>query len=243
MVRIPPWTYEELVLAVELIDRRGWVGANSHTPEVVELSGVLRTANFPDVDVIDDSFRSVNSVAMKLSNLIGANPSVDGGLRGGPSEARIVAEFLENPDVMRSFAESLRVAAGVMRVPGEREIVPLDEEESRAVEEGGPSYVLTLRRERSGPLRRRKLQEVERAGGEILCEVCGFDFYKTYGELGHSYIEVHHRTPLHISGQTESSLEDLALLCANCHRMIHRRQWMKVEDLAALVHRVRSDKP
>ncbi len=231
------------MLAAELIDRRGWVGGNARTPEIVELSEVLRIANFPNADLIDDSFRSVNSVAMKLSNLIGANPSVDGGLRGGPSEARIVAEFLENPDVMRSFAESLRMAVGVLGVPGEREIVLLDEEETQAVKEGGPSYVLTLRRERSGPLRRRKLQQVERAGGEILCEVCGFDFYKTYGEIGHSYIEVHHRTPLHVSGETDSSLEDLALLCANCHRMIHRRQWMNVENLVALVQRVRSDKP
>ncbi|MGJ3559785.1 HNH endonuclease [Streptomyces sp. INA 01156] len=35
-------------------------------------------------------------------------------------------------------------------------------------------------------------------------------------------MEVHHVTPLYVSGVRKTTLDDLACLCANCHRMCHR---------------------
>ena len=70
------------------------------------------------------------------------------------------------------------------------------------------------------------------------CEVCGFDFEKIYGELGKDYIEVHHRTPLFVNDvEQEIHMTDLACLCSNCHRMIHRKRGkiMTVEELRAVV--------
>lgn len=93
-----------------------------------------------------------------------------------------------------------------------------------------------LLRERDPKLRRRKLDEARRDGLPISCEVCGFDFGRTYGSHGLDYIECHHRTPLHVTGQTQTKLADLALLCSNCHRMIHRtKQWLTVDQLKNLV--------
>ena len=67
------------------------------------------------------------------------------------------------------------------------------------------------------------------------CSVCGFDYEKCYGELGKDYIEVHHKTPLSVN-KKEINVDiknDLVCLCANCHRMIHRKKGavMSVEDL------------
>jgi len=58
------------------------------------------------------------------------------------------------------------------------------------------------------------------------CQACAMDFSERYGDLGKGYIEAHHLRPI-------STLEegtpvrydvetDFAVLCANCHRMIHR---------------------
>jgi predicted HNH restriction endonuclease len=61
--------------------------------------------------------------------------------------------------------------------------------------------------------------------GRLRCEVsgCGFDFEAQYGSLGRGYAEVHHLKPLAGGkGPRETRLEDLALVCANCHAMIHR---------------------
>ena len=67
------------------------------------------------------------------------------------------------------------------------------------------------------------------------CAACGFNFAEVYGELGRDFIEVHHIKPL-CSFTEEVTIDpetDLVCLCANCHRMIHRKRGaiMTVEDL------------
>ncbi|WP_232308033.1 HNH endonuclease [Sphingomonas hankookensis] len=79
------------------------------------------------------------------------------------------------------------------------------------------------RYERDRKLVREKLKEAK-AKGPLACEVCAFDFEATYGELGAGYIEVHHVKPVHtLKPGSKVRLTDLVLLCANCHRMAHRR--------------------
>ena len=57
------------------------------------------------------------------------------------------------------------------------------------------------------------------------CQACGFDFKKIYGDLGSGYIECHHLNPLSEREENyNSSVEDVCVLCSNCHRMIHRSQ-------------------
>lgn len=58
------------------------------------------------------------------------------------------------------------------------------------------------------------------------CMACGFNFEKFYGIYGKNYIEVHHIVPLSsIDEEIEvNPAEDLVVLCANCHRMIHRKK-------------------
>ena len=52
-------------------------------------------------------------------------------------------------------------------------------------------------------------------------------------------IECHHIKPLHTLAEAQTTrLEDLALLCSNCHRMVHaRRPWLTVDDLKSLLSR------
>ena len=81
-------------------------------------------------------------------------------------------------------------------------------------------FVRHRRRERS--LRPAKLEASRRAhGGRLLCEVpgCGLDF-DGFGSVGIACVEVHHRLPLR-SGPVRTTLDDLAVVCANCHRLIH----------------------
>ena len=56
------------------------------------------------------------------------------------------------------------------------------------------------------------------------CEACGLNFTDKYGALGNKFIETHHLIPfssLH-EGKTRLSINDFAVLCSNCHSMIHR---------------------
>lgn len=59
------------------------------------------------------------------------------------------------------------------------------------------------------------------------CMACTFQYVQLYPEIGHGYIEVHHLDPLSERGSTKANqrltkLDQVAVLCANCHRMIHR---------------------
>lgn len=72
-----------------------------------------------------------------------------------------------------------------------------------------------------------------------ICMACGFNFARTYGELGKDYIEVHHTTPLYTLDEetTIDPAHDLACLCANCHRMIHRKRdnILTVQQLKSII--------
>jgi hypothetical protein len=99
-------------------------------------------------------------------------------------------------------------------------------------------------RERKPRIVSRKKKSVLKATGLLLCEACGFDFAAVYGKLGEGFAECHHRLPLAESdAEAPILLEDLAIVCANCHRMLHRsRPMMKVEDLRSLILQRRAER-
>lgn len=77
-------------------------------------------------------------------------------------------------------------------------------------------------RERS-PAKVAEAKEAWRARDPLLrCFLCNFSFEERYGV---SYVEAHHRIPLSKLGAravVETRVEDLAPLCANCHRFVHK---------------------
>ncbi len=66
------------------------------------------------------------------------------------------------------------------------------------------------------------------------CFVCGFDFEKTYGEIGKNFIHVHHlKQVASIKKEYEiNPIKDLRPVCPNCHAMIHRKKIpLTIEEL------------
>ena len=96
---------------------------------------------------------------------------------------------------------------------------------TKVAREGRVVLALRRHRYREQSLRRTKLRETLKQGRRLICEVpgCGFDFAAKYGMLGRTFAEVHHKKPVSSSDKTrETRLSDLAIVCSNCHRMIHR---------------------
>lgn len=66
--------------------------------------------------------------------------------------------------------------------------------------------------------------------------MCRFDFAAVYGEGGLGFAEGHHTLPMAQAKRKRiSRLEDIAIVCANCHRMLHRPPFHSVESLLTLV--------
>ncbi|MGW4336781.1 HNH endonuclease [Rhodococcus koreensis] len=239
------WTWPELILACDILYERGWdATVRANDPVVEELSVFLRSLDRDSA--LSEGYRSPNSVQRKLENLRTAHPDYEGKpTRGGKLDPLVVAAYLADSEAMHETARQIRADAALAEMRRD------DAEEYPNVEDlaglGGPDAVVSAlegavnrrwaaRRERDPKLRKAKIEQSQRDRGEVSCEACGFDFSRTYPGHGDLYIEVHHRVPLHVSGEVESTLDDLVLLCANCHRMIHRKQlWLTPEDLCQLI--------
>ena len=101
--------------------------------------------------------------------------------------------------------------------------------------EGGGYKSYRQHRKRENKLRKAKIADCLAKGFNLKCQVkgCGFDFQLVYGEIGQNYAHVHHLKPLGFRKSAEKTkLEDLAIVCANCHAMIHRgKQCRPLEGL------------
>lgn len=92
--------------------------------------------------------------------------------------------------------------------------------EIKEISEGAKQYGAYTRYERSKKLR----DEAIRIHG-TKCAICGFDFEEQYGLIGRDFIEVHHKIPLHQSGEcSPDPAKDMITVCSNCHRMIHHKK-------------------
>lgn len=90
--------------------------------------------------------------------------------------------------------------------------------------------------ERSHGLVARKKRSVASESGRLVCEACDFDFASAYGTRGEGFAECHHIHPISQSPPgRRTRLSELAIVCANCHRMLHLRPWVSVAELRELV--------
>ena len=92
-------------------------------------------------------------------------------------------------------------------------------------------------RERNRALIKKAKEIFRRKHGHLYCQVCDFDFNLAYGEIGADFIEAHHTVPVS-RGERKTKIEDIAMVCSNCHKMLHRkRPWLEMEQLKNLVSR------
>jgi HNH endonuclease len=118
------------------------------------------------------------------------------------------------------------------------------EDESKVFEEGAKKYKLHLSIERDSRVSQKAKKKRWKETGYFACDVCGFDFHKVYGKRGYRYIEAHHTIPVsELKKGQKTKLEDIALVCSNCHRMLHKsRPWLSIERLGEFIKQKDSTK-
>lgn len=243
--RNPPWTRDELILALELYLRNPAFPPGKTSREIAELSMVLNSLSEGGEGEHDAAFRNANGVYMKLMNFRRFDPAYQtagkvGLTRGNRIEGEVWGEFAD--DVARLQA----VAAGIRRAitVAPPEVAAIDLSEIAEAVEGRLLTRLHLYRERDRELVKRRKQRAMRETGKLVCEGCEFDFEATYGERGRGVIECHHVKAIETLAQEGQRVteDDLALLCSNCHRMVHaRRPWLSIEDLREALESRHSD--
>ncbi|MFI0406093.1 HNH endonuclease [Actinomadura sp. 3N508] len=241
-MRSPDWVWDELVLACALVHRNNWHEVKHYDKRASELSELLQQLPFHPPTNRGSDFRNTNSVQRKTADIVTAHPDYTGATtRGGRATRQIVEAFLADPPRMLAAAD--RIAAAITSGDQNlREVIatPSPDEDEETALEGRSLERLHRFRERDRGLRKKRIDKTLAEGGDLACEVCGFNFTRAYGTHGDGYIEVHHLIPLHEAGESETKLSDLVLLCANCHRMSHRRlqttgTWPSPDELRDLI--------
>ena len=219
--RNPSWVRDELILALDLYFRGGRVPLLKGDQRVVELSELLRRLPTHPEGRRGEGFRNVNSVAMKVANFASIDPDYrKAGLSTGGKLDRVVwDDYATDPGRLTSTAAAIRKAAeGLHRVEDSK-----GDDQDDEFFEGRLLARLHKRRERRPDKVAQKKRAVLQRDGALKCEACSFDFEAVYGPLGAGFAECHHRTPLaDLAPGQPLRLSDLAILCANCHRIIHR---------------------
>jgi len=191
---------------------------------------------------MDESFRNANGVYMKLMNFRRFDPHfMSAGKKGLPRGAKeeefVWNEFADDPERCAKVAVAI-----VAALSSTETLAPEDRDQSfQEAPEGRLLTRVHRVRERNQKLVEAKKQRSLKNGKGLICEGCGFDFEGTYGKRGAGFIECHHTKAVEslVEGD-RTRIDDLALVCANCHRMIHReRPWLTMEQLANLVLEVR----
>lgn len=97
------------------------------------------------------------------------------------------------------------------------------EEVSKSYEKGKMKLETHIKRERNQKVMKEAKALFIKNNGRLYCELCGFDFEKVYGELGRDFIEGHHINPVSQMKEGDvSKVEDIKMLCSNCHKIVHR---------------------
>ena len=113
----------------------------------------------------------------------------------------------------------------------------IQEDPEPTVVEGKTRLANHLRKERNASLIQKKKEKALRENPMLNCEVCGFSFSDAYGPLGEGFIEAHHKNPLSLQEEEiKTRLDDIALVCSNCHRMLHKEDpVLSVEELKRII--------
>jgi 5-methylcytosine-specific restriction protein A len=235
----PEWEYDELILSLDQYLRSG-VYVELNDPEILALSDLLGRLPVRD----GDADRSPEAIVDMLHRWQAIDPArwetIEPAFEGLPPpfgstrEKAVWDRFIIKPE---GDAAELDAAVASIRALAEtaaRALPPVDDE-SEAVE-GRLLFRQHRMRERDPDITRRKKAAAMEQFGRLGCEVCDFDFAAAYGQLGAGFMECHHRLPLATAGIRTTQLADLALVCPNCHRMLHRaRPALTVEGLRKLI--------
>lgn len=241
----PHWHRDELILALDFYLRHRSNLPSGETKEIADLSLSLRQMAkvlFPGYEP-SASFRNTSGVYMKLMNFRRLDPKYTsegkkGLSRGAKGDEDVWEEFASDADRCRQTAKALLKGLADKSFVGMPAYV--DDDDAEAAE----GRLLTrkhLVRERDRSLVKKKREQVWAKTGKLSCEVCDFDFSKAYGKHGDGFIECHHTKPLStLPEDIKTHINDLALVCANCHRMLHRNDWPNIQRLRTLLAKANS---
>lgn len=177
----------------------------------------------------NETFRNPDGVAFKLQNL--HKVATGKGLGNVSQTDRAVwAEFSRKPEEVDQVSQLIR--ASPIIVESQHDI--MDSESEEEFFEGRLLTEFHKKKERH-PGVRTKLLASRRKHGPLVCDMCFRKAKTDEPKFEDAIFEAHHLLPMAMAMERRTRLKDMALLCANCHRLLHRaislnKRWLTIKD-------------
>ena len=192
--RNPPWTTDELILALDLYLKNPLFPPNKDSKEIQELSDLLNRLGSKIPGSKNTTYRNTNGVHMKLMSFRHLDPQFEsrgkmGLQRGGKHDEIIWNQFASHPDKCRQMAKAIREIIVAKTTNDLFEDYRQEDGEMEA-QEGRIFTHMHRRRERNQKLVEQKKKQFLTKHGRLFCEVCGFCFEQHYGKRGEGIIDM-----------------------------------------------------
>lgn len=229
----PDWTRDETILALDLYFTCEGKIPSSADNRVRELSSLLQSLPYYSTKQRNERFRNPDGVAFKLQNL--HQVATGRGLGNVSNTDRMVwVELGDRPHEVNQLAELIRRSVSVG--PDD---AALDNDDEEEFFEGRLITRLHKTKERDRNIRRRLLA-LRRKSGSLVCDMCGYRANSDNDKFEDAAFEAHHLLPMSMALERKTQLKDMALLCANCHRLLHRaialnKRWLTISEARKLI--------
>jgi 5-methylcytosine-specific restriction protein A len=230
----PKWSRDELMLALHLYLHNRKSPPSKTSPQVAELSELL--GKMSKYSNVSETYRNPTGVYMKMMNFRSLDPQFTtegkkGLTRRNGDELIVWTLYADRLDYLDKLAAGIKAA-----VDYDIEDTGISNEDEIDIEDCEEGRVLTRMhryRERNRKLVAEFKRKYRKKHGKLECAGCDLDFATKYGAIADRLIDVHHTKPVHtLQPGDKTSVKDLVLLCASCHRAVHgQRRWLSIPEL------------
>ena len=217
-MRNPDFVREELILCLDLYFRLDYGQMHGRHPSVIQLSNDLKNLNIHQYIPDKESFRSVNSIALKLANFkrLDSNFGGKGMKMGGKMDREIWNEFHGHRNKLMKESSLIKH----LYLDSKNTFVLSDQKANYQ-----SNFLCNFHKNReTDPLVMKVKKEMALIEAKKLqCEVCDFDALEFYGEIGRDLMEIHYCKEIdNEPGLAASDMKDFIIVCSNCHKVLDK---------------------
>lgn len=207
--------------------------------DVIEDDGLTVTLAPLRVSILHSSFqinladrlKAMDQDIKESARIRGYNPDLADAIE---AHAAAIGQEVNSKKLLRATADRLlslktelfgKTNAGSALVLTKFEAMPPTEDEPVG-KEGRLLTRMHVYKERDRAFARRVRDHYRRQqGGKLICEACGHIGEDFYGPPGDRCMEAHHKVPIEeLQPDSIMTVNEMAMVCANCHRVIHSQK-------------------
>ena len=182
-----------------------------------------------------DNFRNPDGVSFKLQNIrsVATGKGLD---NTSKMDKSVWEDFQNNREEVTTISTNIK--NGIIQFE-EHDELGSEIDDNETFSEGKIITAIHKRRERS-PKLRKELIKKRRASNSIFCDICSVSTLFNSPIEDTAFFECHHINLLSQTGVVKTKINDVAFICANCHRALHslivkEKRWIKPEEIKKLI--------